>query len=219
MKLKVCGLTDKNNILEMIQEVNPDYLGFIFYEPSPRFVEKRLDSLFVKSLPGDINKTGVFVNSSREYILERSEKYGLKTLQLHGNEDPGFCSQMKSMGYEIIKVFRISESIDISFMQTYQEACDLILFDTAGKYKGGNGLKFNWELLNEYTLDQPYFLSGGISPGDEGIIRSIHDNRLFGVDINSRFELEKGYKNVLKIKQFSNAIKNQKDGETTLHSR
>ena len=219
MKLKVCGLTSRNNIEDILREAFPEYMGFIFYEPSPRYASDKLDPGFVKSLPDNIRKTGVFVNASKEYMLKQAKLYGLNTLQLHGKENPELCRQMREGGYEIMKVFGIHQTLDINAMKPYDGVCDLFLFDTGGKYKGGKGMKFNWELLQQYTLEKPYFLSGGIGPEDAGIIRSTGDKRLFGADINSLFEINKGIKDTQKVTQFAHALKNIKNGETHLYHR
>ncbi len=212
MKLKVCGMTNKENILEILRDIHPDYMGFIFFEGSSRFVENKLDPEFVKSLPDGIHKTGVFVDAPREYIQDRAGQYGLTNLQLHGNENPDFCRRFMDLGYEVIKVFHIHQSFDISMMSAYREACDFFLFDRAGKYKGGNGVKFNWDILHQYTLQKPYFLSGGVTPEDAPNVSSIKDQRLYAVDINSRFETSKGIKNAAHVKQFYHTIKNNKNG-------
>jgi phosphoribosylanthranilate isomerase len=219
MKLKVCGLTDRDNIQRIIRDVSPEYMGFIFYEPSPRYVKYKLDPAFVKSLPDNIRKTGVFVNASIEYMVENGKLYGLNTLQMHGKENPESCRQMGELGYEIIKVFNIDRAFDISAIKVYDGVCDHFLFDTAGKYQGGNGKKFNWDILEQYTLEKSYFLSGGIGPEDVGLIRSIADKKLYGVDINSLFEINKGIKDTQKVNQFSHALKNIKNGETHLYHR
>ena len=207
MELKICGLTEEQNIHDIIQAVKPDYLGFIFYKHSSRYVENQLAMETVKSLPDDIHKTGVFVNSPLASVLKIASEYGLDTLQLHGDETPAFCANCKARLYNVIKVISIGKSLDVSLMKQYSEACDYFLFDTAGEYKGGNGEKFNWRLLNEYTLDKPYFLSGGIAPEDAETIRSIKDPKFFGIDINSRFEVKPGIKDIKKIEEFSNRIK------------
>jgi len=207
IQLKICGLTEEQNVYNIIQAAKPDYLGFIFYKHSSRFVENQITPETVKSLPDDIDKTGVFVNSSLANILNVADKYGLDTLQLHGDESPEFCANCKSHDYTVIKVFGVGKALNISLMNKYSEVCDYFLFDTAGAYRGGNGEKFNWMLLNEYALDKPYFLSGGIAPEDVEILRSIEDPKFYGIDINSRFEIEPGIKDVNKIEEFSNQIK------------
>ena len=212
MKLKVCGLTNKENIMEILSDVHPDYLGFIFYEHSSRFVENKLDAGFVKSLPESIHKTGVFVDAPEEYILDRASQYGITTLQMHGKESPDFCRRFIDKGYEIIKVFNIYKSFDISTMNAYGNSCDFFLFDRAGKYKGGNGVKFNWDILQQYTLNKPYFLSGGVAPDDGAYVKAIKDRRIYGVDINSRFETSKGIKNTAHVKQFYRTLKNNDNG-------
>jgi phosphoribosylanthranilate isomerase len=187
-------------------------MGFIFYELTPRFAGDRIGPGLLSSLPVDIRKTGVFVDAPMDYTLEQLAQFGLNAVQLHGNEGPEYCKSLKEKGYEVIKVFSIRQIMDVSKMKAYQDYCDLFLFDTAGRNKGGSGMKFNWTLLQLYSLEKPYFLSGGISPEDGGVIRTLQDTRLYGVDINSRFEVRPGVKDLAKIKQFVNDLKTKQHG-------
>lgn len=214
MKLKVCGLTDAQNIREILKISTPDYLGFIFYEHSSRYMPDRLKPEDVQSLPEDIQKTGVFVNSPVNQINKMAKVYGLDALQLHGEESPEVCEQLQSLSFTIIKAFRIGESLDNAQLKKYSEVCDYFLFDTAGRYKGGNGKKFNWSILSSYSLDKPYFLSGGIKPEDAVLIAGIRDIRLFGIDVNSGFESTPGIKEASKIQKFNTQLKNQYHANT-----
>ncbi len=207
MKLKVCGLTNAQNIREILKISTPDYLGFIFYEHSSRFMPDRLKPEDVQSLPGDIQKTGVFVNSTVSHINKVAKAYGLNVLQLHGEESPAECERLQSLGFTIIKAFRIENSFDNNQLKKYSDVCDYFLFDTAGRYKGGNGKKFNWDILSSYSLDKPYFLSGGIKPEDASLVAGISDIRLFGIDVNSGFESEPGIKVAAKIQEFNTNLK------------
>lgn len=213
MKLKVCGLKDKENINHVIRAGQPDYVGLIFHKPSPRFAKESLSGAHAKDIPESIRKVGVFVNSSVHEIQETAHNYKLDLIQLHGDETPEFCGKVKSLGLEVIKSFSLYEQFNFRILETYNTYCDFVLFDTAGKLRGGNGLKFNWDLLKDYHLKKPYFLSGGIAEEDAKLIRDIEDPRLHAVDINSRFEIEPGIKDVERIKRFAEALKKDQKHE------
>lgn len=216
MKLKVCGMKYRDNILE-VATLPPDYLGFIFYEKSSRYFDGTIPELH-KS----IKKVGVFVNSTIEYILEKINKHHLDLVQLHGEESPQFCSELKSYLYkdvnssgmndrdlnniDTIKVFSIKDEFDFSILEPYENVCDYFLFDTKGKLPGGNGYTFNWNILKEYPSSKPYFLSGGIGLGSLDNIKTFFATKAskycYAIDINSQFEIEAGLKDVEKLKSF-----------------
>mgnify|MGYP001279991825 CR=1 FL=1 len=198
MKLKVCGMRSSDNIASL-SRLAPDYMGFIFWEYSKRFV-----SHATPQLPQSIKKTGVFVDASEEYILETIANHQLQVLQLHGNESPDFCKKQKATGLEIIKAFSVCNDFDFSDLEAYESVCDYFLFDTKADLPGGNGSRFDWSLLQDYTAAKPFFLSGGIGPKDQGAIASIINLNLplHAVDINSKFEDQPAIKNIEKIKQF-----------------
>ncbi|MCK5637993.1 MAG: phosphoribosylanthranilate isomerase, partial [Flavobacteriaceae bacterium] len=156
MKLKICGMKYPDNI-KSVATLQPDYLGFIFYEKSKR----NFDGI-IPEIPNQIKKTGVFVNATKEFILEKVKRYNLKVVQLHGNESVSFCKEMRQNNIEVIKVFSVGEVFDFDQLKVYENVCDYFLFDTKGKEKGGNGITFNWKLLDNYSSNKPYFLSGGI---------------------------------------------------------
>jgi len=201
-------MRNAQNISE-IAKLNPDYLGFIFYEKSPRFVETgRAPSL--PPIPKHIKKVGVFVNETAEKILETVEKYGLDLVQLHGAETPEFCRSLKQkmQNVKITKAINIENVLDIEKTKMYDnDCCDYFLFDTKTYLHGGSGQKFQWCTLDRYDGEIPFFLSGGISIDDVLKIKEIHHDRLYGIDINSRFEIEPALKDVEKVKQFLTEIK------------
>ncbi|PYF72674.1 phosphoribosylanthranilate isomerase [Pedobacter nutrimenti] len=202
LKLKICGMREKQNIAE-VAELGPDYMGFIFYPGSKRYAAD-----LTTELPQHVKKTGVFVNQPIGVILEYILKYKLSAVQLHGNESPAYCAQFKELGLriELIKAFGLSETFDFDQLTAYQEFVDYFLFDTQTAGHGGSGKLFNWKLLEQYHLDTPYFLSGGIGPQQVQLIKEIQDNRLYAVDINSRFELEPGLKNIDQLREFKNKL-------------
>ena len=200
MKIKICGMKYPKNI-KSVAALQPDYLGFIFYTKSKRNFEEEIPQIYEK-----IKKTGVFVNDTLDFILEKVKRYQLKAVQLHGDESANFCKQMQKNNVEVIKVFSVGETFDFSLIMAYENVCDYFLFDTKGKERGGNGVVFNWELLIDYPSTKPYFLSGGI--GLESIldlktfINSKASKYCYAIDINSKFEIEPGLKDIKKLIKF-----------------
>ena len=206
MKIKVCGLNNKDNIVQL-QDLGLDFMGFIFYERSKRSVPQgNIDGDFVKSLSG-VKKVGVFVNESLETILERAEEYDLDYIQLHGEETPDFCEKVRRQGLKVVKAISISNILPIEALKSYEHVVDLFLFDTSGKERGGNGTKFDWQVLNEYQFKVPFLLAGGISLEDASDIKRLKIKMFHGVDLNSKFELAPGVKNANQVKQFIENIK------------
>ena len=126
---------------------------------------------------------------------------------MHGNESPAYCSSFRSLGLSVIKVFNIENEFNFESLTGYLPVCDFFLFDTKSTKPGGSGRKFNWEKLDEYSFDKPFFLSGGIGPEDAGLIKSISNRGLYGVDINSRFETVTGIKDAERVRKFIEGIK------------
>jgi phosphoribosylanthranilate isomerase len=200
--LKVCGLREPDNI-QAVSALGVDMLGFIFYPPSPRYVGKD-GADFRPSMPGQ-KKTGVFVNDSAEKMAMIGQAFALDALQLHGQESPEICYELRDR-FHIIKAFPIADEADFMKTKTYEGACDYFLFDTKGPRHGGNGFAFDWNILEAYTGDTPFLLSGGISPGDALKIRTIEHPKLAGLDLNSRFEVSPGLKNVEALRAFINLL-------------
>lgn len=207
-KLKVCGLTKLDQIEKLIS-LKIDYLGFIFYDKSPRYVLNSLTLDQIKSI-NHRGKVGVFVNENIEKIVEIAENAGLSFIQLHGDETDDFISELReklNLGIKIIKVFRIGpDSENLKFkIQNLKSDVDYLLFDTDSKAFGGTGITFNWQILNELKINKPYFLSGGISEENIENIKLLKQ-KPFTLDINSKFEIEPGNKNIDKIKEFKNLL-------------
>ena len=212
MKLKVCGLTKMDQIQELIS-LNTNFLGFIFYEKSPRFVLNHL-SLEEISEINHQGKVGVFVNETVEKISEISEKAKLNFIQLHGDEDEEFVKKLRlslSKNIKIIKVIRIGNDFEkfkneISKISNLKSQISNLLFDTDSKAFGGTGKTFDWQILNEIEIPKPYFLSGGISLENIHQLSTINQQPL-ALDINSKFETEPGSKDLEKIKTFKSLLK------------
>lgn len=194
MKLKICGMKDPTNILE-VSQLLPDYMGFIFYEKSKRYFNGVLPKM-----PQSIKKVGVFVDENYENITAKIKKYSLDLLQLHGNESPELCLRLQKHKLQIIKVFSVDDDFNFDELKQYELACDYFLFDTKGKLHGGNGETFNWSILKKYKSQKPLILSGGIGLTEIEQIKKLEIS-LFAIDINSKFEIEPGLKNTELLKQ------------------
>jgi phosphoribosylanthranilate isomerase len=209
IRVKVCGMNDPLNVRD-IAGTNPDYIGFIFYKGSPRYVGAEPEIELFGNVTNGIKKVGVFLNENYRRILEISYRTGLDIIQLHGNESYDYCNLLKSTGLTIVKVFNINNEFSFESLIPYCSNCDYFLFDTKSEKAGGSGKKFDWGKLEEYSLDRPFFLSGGIGPEDTDLIKSIRNQSFFAVDINSRFEISNGIKDIGLVKSFINSIKGER---------
>ncbi|RIV67682.1 phosphoribosylanthranilate isomerase [Flagellimonas aequoris] len=228
MKLKVCGMNQ--NPIEVAQ-LHPDYMGFIFWEPSSRYFEGDMPQL-----PQSIKKVGVFVDAPLEVVLEKVSQYGLDAVQLHGTESVAYCSQLKSnflsfraqsrnqkvddenevstpldlTNLQIIKVFSIKDNFDFSVLKDYESVCNYFLFDTKGKLPGGNGYTFDWSVLEHYPSTKPFFLSGGIGLDSveklKEFLNSPASRYCLAIDVNSKFEIEPGLKDIPSLKAFKKSL-------------
>jgi phosphoribosylanthranilate isomerase len=207
IQVKVCGMNDPLNV-KAIAEAKPDFMGFIFYSGSPRYVGAAPDMALFHNVPSGIKKIGIFLNEVNYKILEISLNTSLDMIQLHGEESPESCFQLRSSGLSIIKSFNIDHSFCFEILKRYLPCCDYFLFDTKSEKRGGSGRKFNWEKLKAYSLDKPFFLSGGICPEDTSVIKSLSNKGFFAVDINSQFEISPGIKDAARVSTFINEIKN-----------
>ncbi|MBT8318258.1 MAG: phosphoribosylanthranilate isomerase [Lutibacter sp.] len=202
MKLKVCGMRNAENISELIK-LKPDFIGFIFYHKSKRFVE----NIPQVTIPKEINKVGVFVNENEDDILDRVNQYQLNFVQLHGDETPEFCDKLGvQKAFKIIKAFSVDEAFNFDETKPFEKGCSYFLFDTKGKNYGGNGVKFNWSILQNYKGTIPFLLSGGISENDVVEVNKINHPKFMGIDVNSGFEIEPALKNIEKLKEFKNNL-------------
>jgi len=231
MKLKVCGMKYKDNI-EQVAVLQPDYLGFIFYDKSARY----FDSV-IPNLPESIKKVGVFVDADFNDVIKKIKTHNLQAVQLHGEESPEYCLKLKrhyeekndevistkkpdchdfsqksrnNKKVEIIKVFSIKDPFNFDDLNPYESVCDCYLFDTKGKLPGGNGYTFDWNILKDYTSTKPYFLSGGIGLNEieniKSFIKSDASKYCCSIDVNSKFEIEPGLKNIEILQEFKSEL-------------
>lgn len=200
--IKVCGMRQSDNIRQ-VEALGIDMMGFIFWEPSTRYVAQKPDYLPACA------RTGVFVNASPEYILSTVRTYGLSYVQLHGQESPEFCHHLRQnlnqsglASVQLIKAFSISTPEDLAPVQKYENLCHFLLFDTKTSLPGGSGKQFEWQILQHYSGTLPFLLSGGIGPNDTHRLQEFHHPLCVGIDLNSRFEISPGLKDATLLKNF-----------------
>lgn len=213
IKIKVCGITQIEQV-HQLTTLGVDYAGFIFYEKSPRFVVGKIDPADLKSVGNRIEKVGVFVNEDYDTVINTVEKYGLNYVQLHGDETSDFCKRVSS-NVKTIKAFRLAGEEDLpNMVKGYVEFVDYFLFDTKAKDYGGTGKKFEWDILQTSAIGKPFFLSGGIGPDDTFAIKSFIDknvnDNLYALDLNSKFELTPGIKNIESLKTFIDTLRTER---------
>lgn len=205
MKIKVCGMRQAANIAQ-VADLNPDYLGFIFYAKSPRLISE-VSAELIKYIPETIKTVGVFVNEEINEVKLKIARHQLKAVQLHGAESVAYCTELKNTGVEVIKAFGVHPEFDFKQLEPYASLVDYFLFDTQTPAHGGSGKVFDWKLLEDYQLDKPYFLSGGIGLEYAQQIKAIQDPKFYAIDVNSKFELEPGLKDVEQLKEFFDNVK------------
>ena len=193
-------------IIKEISTLNPDYLGFKKKKKSSR----NMNLETISEIPKSTKKVGVFVNASIQDIISKVNQYQLNVVQLHGNESVTYCKNVRKLGVEVIKVFSISDTFDFSTIKEYVLFIDYFLFDTKGKLPGGNGITFDWNILDNYHYNTPYFLSGGIGiteiDGLKEFLKSSAAKKCYGIDVNSRFEKKPGTKNKIKLQKFKKLL-------------
>lgn len=204
MRVKVCGITQEEQLIKL-PETGATFAGLIFYPKSPRYVLRQMTTSQIKK-ESNVNKVGVFVNASVEEVLHMVDECRLHMVQLHGDETPRYCEKIADY-ISVVKAFRISDSDNIGWrIKDYMEVCDMFMFDTEGAGYGGTGKKFDWGKLHDVAVGKPYFLSGGIEPGDVEKLKEFSKlpeaKGLFAIDINSKFEIMPGVKDMEKIKKF-----------------
>jgi phosphoribosylanthranilate isomerase len=203
VRVKVCGMRDPGNLRALLK-LYPDFIGFIFYDKSSRVVQEEtaLINMLKETWPEQVYKVGVFVDADQDEVLKTAKKYSLDYIQLHGNENVFYCDYLKSKGLKLIKAFAVDKDFSFTQATAYTYYCDYLLFDAKGLHPGGNGVSFDWSLLEQYKGATPFLLSGGIHPGLKEEILKIDHPQFIGVDINSGFETAPGMKDINKIAEF-----------------
>lgn len=214
LAIKVCGMKFAENI-EAVASLEPDFMGFIFYEKSGRFVGDELDGVQLRSLPAELRKVGVFVDATVEFVRQQVNVFSLDYVQLHGQETPAYCAALQKHGISSIKAFSVADELDQAALAPYVPHCAYFLFDTKGPLPGGNGIPFNWQALSNYALPVPYFLSGGLALKHAAVLNSLCLPGLYGVDLNSCFETAPGQKDVALLGQMFQQLRNSEQKTTT----
>ncbi len=201
--IKVCGMREAENIRE-VEVLGVDLMGFIFWPKSSRYVSVR-----PAYLPTRCQRVGVFVNEEVEQVKHMTDDFSLNIIQLHGSESPDYVQRLRLVygdNITIIKAFNIATTVDLEATKTYESIVDYFLFDTKGKCVGGNGEKFDWRVLDDYIGETPFLLSGGIGPDDVERVKAWHHPKCMGIDLNSRFEIAPGLKDVTALARFLHEI-------------
>ena len=204
--IKVCGMREAENIRE-VEALGINWMGLIFWPKSSRYVSEMPDYL-----PQDVKRVGVFVNEDLDTVKKKADDYALNLIQLHGSESPDYVRALKTpssinpLTSSIIKAFNIATADDFEQTKDYEGLVDYFLFDTKGPSVGGNGVQFDWDVLKDYHGKTPFLLSGGIGPDDAERIQAFHHPQCIGIDLNSRFELSPGLKDINKLKTFIQAL-------------
>jgi phosphoribosylanthranilate isomerase len=215
MRIKVCGMTLPEQV-NALDEMGVDFAGFIFYQKSPRYMVNKISPEKMKKIKGHIAKVGVFVNEPYEEMMRTVEEYRLDMVQLHGDETPFFCEKVANY-VTVIKAFRLSDNDPIDWIvRPFHDSTDMYMFDTMGAGYGGTGKKFDWNVLKDASINKLFFLSGGIEPGDEENIKKFMEEpvaqKLFSIDINSKFEIAPGVKDMKKVRSLVDKLKVQRRG-------
>lgn len=218
MKVKVCGMRDGDNIRQ-VSEIGIDYIGMIFWEKSPRnvtmtpthagIIPDTTQLVTDKETPSSYQRVGVFVDEMAQNIITRVVNFKLDVIQLHGHEEPTLIRNLRSTidpdlrrGIQIWKAISIMDRNSVAIYKQYEDCVDAFVFDTKCTCVGGSGKQFDWSVLDGYDGEKPFLLSGGIGPDDAARIRDFKHPKMMGIDLNSRFEIEPGIKNVELLKQF-----------------
>jgi phosphoribosylanthranilate isomerase len=209
MRIKVCGMTQEEQVLQL-PSLGVEFAGFIFYAKSPRYVFRHMTTTQIRKI-NTINKVGVFVNAPMEDVLQIVDDCRLHMVQLHGDETPRYCEKIADY-ISVVKAFRVGDTHNIEWMaRDYRDSCDMYLFDTLGSGYGGTGKKFDWTRMEKAQMGKPFFLSGGIEPGDEAALKTFAATPvakdLFAIDVNSKFETSAGVKNMAMVEEFVKGIK------------
>lgn len=196
MIVKVCGMREPQNIRD-VEDAGVQWMGFIFYPPSPRFV-----SSVPEYLPEKVKRVGVFVNAGYDEIMERVREFSLEIVQLHGSETPELCRTLRSGGIIVVKAFAVESEGTFQRVASYEGSADYFLFDTPCTSFGGCGMSFDWSILCNYRGKTPFILSGGLRKECLEALCSFRHSAMAGIDLNSGFELSPAVKDVALLRDF-----------------
>lgn len=209
--IKVCGMKYPDN-LEQLRELPIDWVGFIFYPRSLRYVSDHEREALLRSKYKKFRQVGVFVDQPADVVAHIARDWKIRRVQLHGDYSPDDCSRLQDQGFRVIKVFAPNLDLQWSDLKKYRGRVDYFLFDTSGPLPGGNGKTFDWGLLKNYDLQTKFILSGGIGPETRDQLMEFEHPKWAGIDLNSRFEIKPALKDVALLKDFVTEFRKAKDG-------
>ena len=202
MKIKICGLTDPENS-KQIASLDIHAIGLVFFNESPRAVSIGQANEIIQELPPFINKVGLFVNASNNFVDQVLNSVNIDTIQFHGDESSSDCSQFQM---PFIKAIRMREGTDLLIQaEEFSSAAGLLLDSFEEDSYGGTGKSFDWNLIRD-RIDPPIILAGGLNK--DNVISAIEKTQPYAIDISSGVELEKGIKDIEMVKDIIKLVKN-----------
>lgn len=199
-------MRDPENISGVVK-LKPDYIGLIFYKKSKRYVPDSYAKAIVNAIPPEIQKVGVFVNELTSEVIRKINLFKLDIIQLHGDEPPQYCLDLKGIGLTVIKAFGVDSTFNFDTLAKYEKVCDYFLFDSKSTAYGGTGNKFDWSYIKGHKFAKPIFLSGGIGPDDAEELLDDKNVWIYSIDINSKFETEPALKDIQLLRPFFQQVK------------
>jgi len=205
-KVKICGLSTPESITATC-EAGADFIGFVFYAPSPRYVTPEMAQYLGSYIPNHIKKVGLFVEPDDVFLKTILQNVPLDFLQIHSDETPERLHEIKKkFGLPIIKSFSIEDTDDLANVSHYEGIADWFLFDAKpDALPGGNGEAFDWSILENFKSQTPWMLAGGLT--HYNVADAVQKLAPPAVDVSSGVESEKGVKDDAKIHSFIQAVK------------
>ncbi len=210
--IKICGIKAPEHIA-LLGELGVAYAGLVFYPKSPRYIHTELASQLSTQKPRALNLVGLFVNPSDEEIARSLTKVKLDMIQLHGDESPARVQSIRSSFHlPVMKALSLADEDDLSCVPTFEQVADWLLFDakapTNSHIPGGNGRAFDWTILKNKKFNRPWMLSGGLNSRNvTAALDQLRDNPPAAVDVSSGVEVDRGVKDLDKIKEFVSSVR------------
>lgn len=210
MKVKICGLKSPANI-DQVLACGPDFVGFVFYEPSPRYARDTLSPVHMQNLASGVGRVGVFVDEKLDVVARSVQDFCLSHIQLHGSEPVRYLEDLRARlpGIPVFKAFAVTDSFDFAAVVPYENLVTAVIFDTPSAGHGGSGQTFPWERLAAYVAGPRFFLSGGLSCENVAAAKDfVHKHPLGeGLDASSGLEKEPGIKAISLVTRFIDEAK------------
>ncbi len=210
VQAKICGLNDPVSVKSAV-ESGADYIGMVFYEPSPRSVSPKEAAQLTKAVPPTVKIVGLFVNPDNALIRSVLDTVKLDMIQLHGSETPERVEEIKAtFSTSVMKALKIAEKADFLSIKAYENVADMLLFDAKAPKNmenalpGGNGLVFDWRMLTDVSLSLPWMLAGGLDA--ENVREAVTISGAPCVDTSSGVEIKPGQKDPAAISRFVKTV-------------